>query len=52
MKRLERAERLLEYMSAEQLLEELLRAMGEDDAHDNLDYIVRMWDIEEDEEEE
>lgn len=50
MTRLERAERLLEYMTAEQLLEELLRAMSEEDAHDNMDYIARMWDIEEEEE--
>ena len=39
-------EKLLEYMTAEQLLEELVRAMSEDEARDNFDFIVRMWDIE------
>ena len=45
MKRLEQMDKLLEYMSESELLENLVRALSDDEAKDNFEYIARMHDI-------
>ena len=44
-------ERLLQYMTAEQLLNEVFQGLSDTEAYDILDHIERMWDLSEDEEE-
>lgn len=45
-------QRLLEYMSAEQLLDEVFQGLSDTEAYDILEHIERMWDLSEDDEEE
>ena len=45
MKRLEQMDKLLEYMSEGELLESLVRALSDDDAMENFEYIARMHEI-------
>lgn len=45
-------ERLLQYMSAEDLLNEVFQGLSDTEAYDILDHIEAMWDLSEDEEEE
>jgi len=45
-------ERLLQYMSAEQLLDEVFQGLSDTEAYGILDHIEDMWDLREDEEEE
>jgi len=45
-------ERLLQYMTAEQLLDEVFQGLSDTEAYDILDHIERMWDLSEEEEEE
>lgn len=45
-------EHLLQYMTAEQLLNEVFQGLSDTEAYDILDHIERMWDLSEDEEEE
>lgn len=40
MKRLDRLDTLKEYMSADEILEELVRALGEKQSDEYLDYII------------
>ena len=44
-------ERLLQYMTAEQLLNEVFQGLSDTEAYDILDHVERMWDLSEDEEE-
>ena len=45
MKRFEQLDKALEYLSAEELLEEVIRALDDNTALDILDYITTMHDI-------
>jgi hypothetical protein len=45
-------ERLLQYMSAEDLLNEVFQGLSDTEAYDILDHIEAMWDLSEDDEEE
>ena len=45
-------ERLLQYMSAEDLLNEVFQGLSDTEAYDILEHIENMWDLGEDEEEE
>lgn len=45
MKRLEIMDILVEAIGTENLLENLVRAMSEDEAKENFEYIARMFDI-------
>jgi hypothetical protein len=45
-------QRLLQYMSAEQLLDEVFQGLSDTEAYDILEHIERMWDLSEDDEEE
>lgn len=45
-------QRLLQYMSAEQLLDEVFHGLSDTEAYDILDHIEDMWDLREDDEEE
>jgi hypothetical protein len=45
-------QRLLEYMSAEDLLNEVFHALSDTEAYSILDHIEDMWDLNEDEDEE
>lgn len=44
-------ERLLQYMSAEDLLNEVFQGLSDTEAYDILDHIEAMWDLSEDDEE-
>ena len=44
-------QRLLQYMSAEQLLDEVFHGLSDTEAYDILEHIEDMWDLREDEEE-
>lgn len=45
-------QRLLQYMSAEQLLDEVFQGLSDTEAYDILEHIETMWDLSEDDEEE
>jgi hypothetical protein len=45
-------ERLLQYMSAEDLLNEVFQGLSDTEAYDILEHIENMWDLGEDEDEE
>lgn len=45
-------QRLLQYMSAEQLLDEVFQGLSDTEAYSILDHIEDMWDLREDDEEE
>ena len=45
-------ERLLQYMTAEQLLDEVFQGLSDTEAYDILEHIEKMWDLGEDEDEE
>lgn len=47
-----RLSRLLEYMPAEQLLDEVFQGLSDTEAHGILEHIEDMWDLAEDDEEE
>lgn len=38
-------EKMLQYMSAEELLDELIHAMSDDEVKENFEYIARNWNI-------
>ena len=46
MKKFEQLDKMLEYLSAEELLEEVIRALDTDTAMDVLNYIATMHGIE------
>ena len=45
MERIETMEELKDLMGADLLLEELVRAMSDDEAKENFDFIKRMYDF-------
>ena len=45
MKRMDMLEKLLDYMSEGELLESLVRALSDDEAIENFEYIARMHEI-------
>ena len=45
MKKFEQLDRLLEYLSAEELLEEVIRALDNDTAKDVLEHIATMHEL-------
>lgn len=45
MKRLEKMDELVEQLGEAELLEALVRAMSDDEAFSNFEYIERMYDI-------